>query len=73
MAKENAKAAEGVQEKPATPNEPKYAVEKLRNASLELFGISTSTFDGATCGLSGEYTLDEMRRIIENWKKKEVK
>lgn len=52
---------------------PKFTVEKLRENSLKLFGVTQSTFDGATCSLSGEYTVSEMKKIISNWQNKEVR
>lgn len=52
---------------------PKFLIEKLREHSLELFGITLSTFDGATDGMTGEYTVEEIKSHIENWGKKEVK
>ena len=41
---------------------PKFTIEKLG-----------STFDGVTYGLSGEFTVSEMKKIISNWQNKEVK
>lgn len=52
---------------------PKFTVEKLRENSLKLFGITQSTFDGVAYGLSGEYTVSEMKKIISNWQNKEVR
>ena len=49
------------------------APEKLRLNCRRLFGVSTSTFDGATYGLTEKYTVEEMRAHIEAWKKKGVK
>lgn len=40
---------------------------------MELFGIGTAAYAGATHGLEGEYTVEEMRQIINSWKNKEVK
>ncbi len=51
----------------------KFTVAKLRENCRELFGITTSTFDGATYGLTGKYTVDEMKARIKAWEKKEVK
>ena len=39
----------------------------------KLFGVTTSTFDGATYNLKGKYTVSEMKAIIDRWKNKEVK
>lgn len=52
---------------------PKYTVEKLRLNCRKLFGVSTSTFAGATYGMTGKYTVEEMKTHIEAWKKKGVK
>ena len=59
----------GVQAK--KPEEPTFSVEQLRPSARELFGISQSTYDGATDGLTGEYTVEAMRKHIENWLKEE--
>ena len=53
--------------------EKKFAIEKLQANCRELFGVSTSTFVGATYGMTGKYTVDEMRAHIEAWKKEGVK
>lgn len=50
----------------------KYTVEKLQANCRQLFGISTSTFAGATYGMTGQYTVEEMKTHIEAWKKKGV-
>lgn len=61
------------QEAEATPAaERKITVAKLREACVTLFDISPSTFDGAAYGLEGEYTVEEMRGIINDWLNKEV-
>ena len=52
---------------------PKFTLEKLRNSCRELFGITQSAFDGAAYGLSGEYTVAEMKSIIAAWQRKEVR
>ncbi len=51
----------------------KFTLDKLRENSDNLFGISKSTFDGAVYGLKGEFTVSETKNIITNWKKKEAK
>ena len=49
-------------------NEPKYAVGKLREKSILLFGVSQSTFDGAMYGhTEEEYTKKEVEAIINEW------
>ena len=52
---------------------PKYSIEKLRDNCLALFGVTSSTFDGATHKLDGEYTVEEIKTTIEKWQKKEAK
>lgn len=51
----------------------KYPVEKLRANCRELFDVSSSTFAGATYGMTGEYTVEEMKAHINAWKAKGVK
>lgn len=50
----------------------KFTVEKLKENCRELFGVSTSTFVGATYGMTGKYTVEEMKAHIEAWRKKGV-
>lgn len=52
--------------------EPAFLVEKLRKNCIELFGVSSSTFDGALCGHSEEkLTVNQCRVIINKWLGKE--
>ena len=51
---------------------PKFSIDKLGKHCLELYGCSSTTFAGATAGLTGEYTVDEMKEIINQWSEKEV-
>lgn len=60
---------------------PRFTIERLRRDCFSLFGVTTSTFDGATFGLKGEYTVEDMRQRLKGWqtapvapakKKKEV-
>ena len=53
------------------PAEATFTVEQLRPSARELFGVSQSTYDGATYGLTGEFTVEAMRKHIENWLKEE--
>lgn len=53
--------------------EQKYTVDKLRENCRRLFGVSTSTFAGATYGMTGKYSVKEMRSHIDAWGKKGVK
>ena len=52
---------------------PQYTIEKLRANCRKLFGVSTSTFAGATYGMTGKYTVEDLSAHIEAWKKKGVK
>lgn len=52
--------------------QPKFTVQRLRESHL-MFRVSTSTYDAATYGLEGEYTVEEMLKHIKEWLKKEVK
>lgn len=67
---EAADSAETTVEKPANvvKKEPTYAVGKLREKSILLFGVSQSTFDGAMHGhTEEEYTKKEVEAIINEW------
>ena len=55
------------------PAEPKYSVEALRKNCLKIFGVTVSTFDGATFGLKGDFTKEKMKAILDEWLKKEVR
>lgn len=50
----------------------KFTVEKLGKNCRELFGVSSSTYAGATYGMTGDYTVEEMKAHIEKWGKKEA-
>ena len=51
--------------------EPVFTIEQLRRDALTLFGVSTSTYDGATHGMSGSYTVKAMAEHIDKWLKEE--
>ncbi len=53
--------------------EQKFTLEKLKQNCRKLFGVSESTFFGATYNMTGKYTISEMKTHIEAWKKKGVK
>ncbi len=53
--------------------EQKFTIPKLQKYAFELFGVPTSTFVGATYGLEGEYTVEEIKARIAEWKDKEAK
>jgi len=59
---------------------PKFSIERLRQNCLELFGVTSSTYDGAVHKLEGEFTVEQMKSHIKKWQgatvcpaKKEVK
>lgn len=47
----------------------KYPLTRLRRDCRKLFGVSTSTFDGATAGRKSgeEFTVTEMGEIVKKW------
>ena len=52
----------------------KYQLSRLRDNAVKIFGVSTSTFAGATAKLpDGDYTIEEIKTTIKAWKNKEVK
>ena len=52
---------------------PKHSLGVLRKNCLALFGVTVSTFDGATHGLDGEYTVEEIKEKINKWGKTPIK
>lgn len=69
----NTTKAAGQATKEQAEKEQKFPLEKLRKNCRELFGVSSCTFAGATCGMTGEYTVAEIKAQIEKWCKTEVK
>lgn len=65
-------AVEAKEEK-SVETAPKFTVERLGQECRKLFDVSQCVYAGATYGLEGEYTVEEMRARIENWKQMEVK
>lgn len=55
----------------AKPVEPTFTASQLRPDARALFGISQSTFDGATHGVDAEqkFTVNAMRDHINKWLK----
>ena len=51
----------------------KFSVEQLRKHCVRLFGISSSTFDGAMYGKKEPMTIEEAKAIIKGWLGKEAK
>lgn len=52
---------------PKAEVERKIPIEKLRRSCVKLFGVTPSTFDGATAGLAGKFTAAEMQERIDKW------
>lgn len=75
-AKKTVKPVEPAAKKSADSAEPegrKITISNHRRNCLALYGVTPSTFDGATDGLTGQYTNEEMKAIIDGWLKQEVK
>lgn len=53
--------------------EVKYPIEKLQKNCKKLFGVSLCTFVGATAGMTGEFSVKDMKEAISKWQKSEVK
>lgn len=60
---------------PKTVKETSYTIEQLAPHSVEIFGVSSATFAGATEALdkNAKYTKDHIKKTIEEWKKRKVK
>lgn len=58
---------------PATQAEPEYDMHTLRKHCMKLFGITTSTFDGAFMGHNEPMTVRSAKAILKKWKKEEIK
>jgi len=71
---EDNKASEEANAGDNTPEDEtaKFTVERLGKDCYRLFGVSSSTYDGATYGVKGEHTVEEVRNIIDSWLKKQV-
>lgn len=74
MATNNKDTSTAAQNKDAVQHteKPKYRLEQLRKHSTELFGVSSSTWDGAFYGVEAkEITVDEARARLNKWLGKE--
>lgn len=67
------KTIKPVEKTPKKKTAPKFSIERLGEDCQQLFGVGITTYAGATYGLRGEYTVEEMKQIIDAWKGKEVK
>lgn len=67
--KQDAAVASAPVEKAAEKPVQKYRVSKLRENSYALFGVTSSTFDGAFYGKDAEkeYSVEEAKAIINGW------
>lgn len=66
--------AENTQVQPVkAATKKKFPLEKLRANCKELFGVTDCTFAGATHGMDGNYTVDEVKAQIDKWRGTEVK
>ncbi len=67
----NAKIKDNVKSKEVK----KFKLKKLEENCRELYGVSKSTFIGATCNLQTNtvYSVDEIRDVIDKWHKKGAK
>lgn len=52
-----------------SPKEKTYELSMLRRNSIKLFGVTTSTFDGAMSGQNAPLTISDAKGIIEKWKR----
>ena len=69
-----AQTAKKSAEKPEPQPAREFSLDSLAQHCGELFGVTSSTFAGATAGLPArKYTVDEVRNAIIAWKKKEAK
>ena len=61
----------------ASNNQPEetsqYTIEQLGLNCLKLFGVTQSTFDGATNGMTGKHSIEGIKKVLKLWQKKEVK
>ncbi len=53
----------------STKAEPEFPIPALRKDCLKLFGVTSSTFDGAMSGKEGTFTIKAAKSIIESWEK----
>ena len=55
-------------EQPVAKKASAFSLDALRKNCTELFGVTESTFVGATCKLKGkEYTVEAMQNIVKAW------
>lgn len=72
--KQQTSKAETIQAQPGKAKpEKKFPLEKLRANCKKLFGVTDCTFAGATHGMAGSYTINEIKAQLEKWCGTEVK
>lgn len=55
-------------------SEPAFSLAALQKHCRELFDVSKAAFTGATAGIENrDYTIKEMKSIIEAWCKQEAR
>lgn len=63
-----------VEEEKVKDLEAVFPLNVLRENCFLIFGVTISTFDGATAGIEQrQYTKSEVKEIIHNWLNKEVR
>lgn len=67
MARENTNATTEAAAAALAKAPKKFPIERLAPCYRSIFGVSASTFAGATAGLQGEYTVEEIKTRIKNW------
>lgn len=75
MARKKVETGKDVNTKTVTSDKPLFDFETLRKDCLKLFGVTVSAFDGAfyNADKNKGFTLDEAKKHIEAWRKKEAK
>lgn len=73
MSKNTAAGAEAAAQETEKAQAAKFPVERLAADCRQLFGVSSCTFAGATHGMTGDYTVEEIKAHIEEWRSKEVR
>lgn len=68
------KATDAPAEQPVKASEdPKFPYDVLKDNCVKLFGVTSSTFIGATIGMEGkEYSINHIKNIIDGWLKKPI-
>ena len=62
-----------MESKKKEPAKDKYLLSELRKNCVTVFGVTTSTFDGAMYGKDGMYSIEETKKIIKTWREEKLK